>query len=154
GAQAARSSMRAAATFVALSFACGCGSSNTSGGAPDLAAADAPDFAGAPVTWEPRASLPAARQETAVVALDGKVYVIGGFDQAQQIVATVEAWDPATDTWTARAPLPAPVHHANAAAVAGKIYVAGALQSSAFTAVGSTWAYDPAANTWSARASM
>src|SRR5689334_13923008 len=50
--------------------------------------------------WETLAPLPGgARQECAVVALDGKVYVIGGFDKAAAIVADVEVYDPQAGVW-------------------------------------------------------
>ncbi|MDB4965465.1 MAG: kelch repeat-containing protein [Myxococcales bacterium] len=134
-------------------LACGCGSSGgDGGGSSDLAVV--PDFAGATATWQPRAAMPAARQETAVAALDGKVYVLGGFDGTQTIVATVEAWDPATDRWSTMPPLPAPLHHANVATVAGKLYVVGAIKGASFTAIGDSWSFDPAANAWSPRAPM
>lgn len=142
--------MRSLAAFALV--AVGCGSSSTNGGAAD---AGAPDLAGAPAAaWVARTPLPAARQETAVVALDGKVYVLGGFDRTQAIVTTVDAWDPATDSWSTKAPLPAAVHHANAAAAGGKLYVVGGSKTSSFTATGETWAFDPAANAWSTRTPM
>src|SRR5690349_23633942 len=43
------------------------------------------------------------RQETAVVAVAGEIYVIGGFDEQSRVVADVEAFDPALGTWRARA---------------------------------------------------
>lgn len=89
-----------------------------------------------------------------MVALDGLVYAIGGFDAARAIVARVEAFDPSAGTWKARAPLPRPVHHAHAAVVGGKIYVAGALEGAAFKAIGATLEYDPTGDAWTPRASM
>ena len=56
--------------------------------------------------WSTRPSIPSGpRQETAVVELDGLVYVLGGFTLAG-ITDLVEAYDPATDTWSETAPLP------------------------------------------------
>jgi N-acetylneuraminic acid mutarotase len=105
--------------------------------------------------WETLAPLPGgARQECAVVALDGKVYVIGGFDKAASIVADVEVYDPQAGVWTSAAPLPEPLHHANAAAFGGKIYVLGSLKGDLFAASGESHVYDPATNTWSAAGSL
>src|SRR5688500_2316666 len=79
-----------------------------------------------PGEWASAAPLPGGpRQETAVVELGGKVYVIGGFDQAAAIVADVEAFDPAAGTWDAVEPFPVPLHHANAGVADGKIWVLG-----------------------------
>src|SRR5262245_19163604 len=51
--------------------------------------------------WGTLAPLPGgARQECAVVALGGKVYVIGGLNKAATIVADVEVYDPQTGLWT------------------------------------------------------
>src|SRR5687768_6587138 len=47
-------------------------------------------------SWTALRPLPRGpRQETAVVELGGSIYLIGGFDDQQRIVGTVEAYDPA-----------------------------------------------------------
>ncbi len=94
------------------------------------------------------------RQEMGVAAVDGRVYVVGGFDGSGQAVATVEAYDPGTDHWTQRASLPSPLHHVNVAAVGGKLFVVGGLTGSSFTATGTTLVYDPAADSWTPLSSM
>ena len=94
-----------------------------------------------------------ARQETAVVALGGEVYVLGGYVTGANFVDWVEAYDPETDSWRRLADLPARMHHANAAAVGGKLYVLGFL-GSRFAADGSGFVYDPQADAWAPVASM
>ena len=89
-----------------------------------------------------------------MAAVDGKVYVVGGFDASGQAVATVEVYDPATDSWTQRASLPSPLHHVNVAAVGSKLYVVGGLSGSSFTARGTTLEYDPGLDRWSSLTSM
>jgi len=109
----------------------------------------------APGTWSPHAPLSLGpRQEMGVAALDGRIYVVGGFDAAGQPASTVEAYDPATDRWTRRASLPAPLHHVNMAAVGGKLYVVGALTGASFAATGATLVYDPALDAWAPLTSM
>ena len=77
------------------------------------------------------------RQEHAVAAVNGQVYLIGGIepDGAGGIVTTprMEVYDTRRDTWSEAAPLPVPMNHPNVAAVGGKIYVLGALSG------GSSW---------------
>ena len=108
-----------------------------------------------PGTWSTHAALSLGpRQEMGVAAVDGKVYVVGGFDASGQAVATVEAYDPTADRWTQRASLPAPLHHVNLAAVGGRLYVVGGLTGSSFGASGTTLVYDPALDAWSPLASM
>ena len=107
-------------------------------------------------SWATRAALPTARQEVAVAALGERIYVIGGFGAAAEPVATVEAYDVATDTWTAPAPYPVPVHHAAAAVVAGRLYVVGGYTGGrvSWSRLVSLYEYDPTRNAWVARAAM
>ncbi len=105
--------------------------------------------------WEARAPLLAGpRQETGVTALDGEVYVLGGFTETGTLVPRVEAYDPSTDSWRAVADLPQALHHANAAAVGGELVVAGFLEGLTFSARGDVLAYDPVADAWSSRTPM
>ena len=115
--------------------------------ATPVAAADDEAAAVTPV-WQALSPLAAgARQETAVVALHGEIYVLGGFDASRRIVPTVEAYDPAKDQWRPVADLPEPLHHANAAVAGGKIYVVGFL-TGPFVADGRTFIYDPETDAW------
>ncbi len=114
---------------------------------PDLPPVEGPWSSAAPITAGPR-------QEVSVVALGGEMYVIGGFNEALQIVPTVEVYDPATDTWRSIAPMPQRMHHANAAAVDGKLYVVGFLTGRGFTPDGRGFVYDPATDIWDAIAPM
>jgi N-acetylneuraminic acid mutarotase len=117
-------------------------------GAPDRAIdSGAPDGPGGWTVLPPLAGGP--RQETGVAALDGKIYVVGGFNGAGVVVSTVEAYDPALRMWSTVAPFPRVLHHANTAAVGGKLYVVGMLADGAFRAIGDVYVYDPASNTWS-----
>ncbi len=107
-----------------------------------------------PGSWTAAPDLPAARQETAVVALGGEIYVLGGFNGALQVVDTVEAFDPDGAVWRPVADLPVTMHHANAAVVDGKIVVAGFLTGTSFTADGRVFSYDPGADSWTEKAPM
>ena len=69
-------------------------------------------------TWEMRAPMPVRRQEVATEALNGRVYVLGGYDENRRSTATVEVYNPTTDTWAFAHSLPFTVNH-SAAAVAG-----------------------------------
>src|SRR3989442_666160 len=78
-----------------------------------------------PGTWTPLAPMPTARQEVAGAALEGRIFVMGGFGANAEAVATVEVYDPVTDRWEVRMPLPAPTHHLAAAVAGGRLFVAG-----------------------------
>ena len=107
-------------------------------------------------TWTFLAPLPAPRQEVAVAALDGRVFVIGGFGEGGEPMASVDVYDPATNEWESRAPLPAPTHHAAAAVAAGRLYVIGGYTGGRlrWTASETVYQYDPARDSWATRAPM
>jgi N-acetylneuraminic acid mutarotase len=97
-------------------------------------------------TWETRAPMPVYRQELATGALNGKLYVLGGYDEFGNSTATVEAYNPVTNTWSFAHSLPFAVNHNAAAVAGGKLYSFGA-------GGGETFVYDPNNNSWSTRAS-
>jgi N-acetylneuraminic acid mutarotase len=88
----------------------------------------------------------------ATLALDGRVYVIGGLGTGDAGVK-VEAYDPASDSWRAVAPLPQPIHHPAAVALAGKIYVIGGFRDG-FMPLNDVHEYDPASDAWRRRAPL
>lgn len=98
-------------------------------------------------TWQSLALLPSSRQELASAVLDGKIYVLGGYDGNGASTATMEVYNPATDTWSAAANLPFAVNHGSAAVAAGKLYSFGASGRRVF-------AYQPASDSWTEVASM
>src|SRR5882724_10440844 len=78
-----------------------------------------------PGRWTQLPPMPAARQEVAVAAYGGRVWVMGGMTGNAEPVATVETFDPALGLWETRAPLPEAVHHAAAAVVGNRLFVFG-----------------------------
>src|SRR2546421_13118151 len=73
-------------------------------------------------TWQTRAPMPVSRQELATGVLNGKVYVVGGYDADAHSTATVQVYNPTTDTWTLAQALPIAVNHHAAAVAGGKIF--------------------------------
>ena len=106
--------------------------------------------AGAPGSWSARTPLPVARNEVAAVALNGKIYVLGGsYPRQKYDVADNGEYDPAVDRWRARAPMPHGLNHVGAAALDGKIYVIGGFTGSNHVGVNDgAFEYDPASDTW------
>jgi N-acetylneuraminic acid mutarotase len=104
--------------------------------------------------WSVRAALPSARQETAVAALDGQLYVVGGIDAATRALDSVIRYDPATDTWSTEPSLPIPVHHANLAALGGRLWIVGALRDPDFMAHAAVWSWAPGEASWSTHAQL
>ncbi len=106
--------------------------------------------------WKKGAPFPEPDEELYGVAVNGKLYVMGGWDDGKAGGVNYE-YDPATDKWTKKQPMPRPAHHAALAAANGKIYVMGGFVPAADTAlplgaawqpIDNAWQYDPAANSW------
>src|SRR5215475_15882737 len=97
--------------------------------------------------WSTLAPMPTARQEISVAVLDGKVFVIGGYDGSGRSTGTVEVYDPRTDAWKRAAPLPIATNHNAAATVNGRLYAFGGTSLSAFV-------YDAGRETWTEVAAM
>src|SRR5215467_7038243 len=97
--------------------------------------------------WTRLAPMPTARQEVSVSVLDGKVFVIAGYDANGQSTATVEVYDPRTDAWQKAASLPIATNHNAAATVNGRLYAFGGTSQRAFV-------YDAGRDAWTEVASM
>ena len=106
--------------------------------------------------WKKGAPFPEPDEELYGVALNGKMYVIGGWDDGKAGGVNYE-YDPITDKWTKKQPMPRPAHHAALAAANGKIYVMGGFVvpkdtaipvGAAWEPIDNAWEYDPVADTW------
>jgi DNA-binding CsgD family transcriptional regulator/N-acetylneuraminic acid mutarotase len=79
--------------------------------------------------WETRAPLPVALSGYALAAVDGRLYLFGGWD-GQKTVATVYSYDPSTNAWQPRTPLSSPRAFSAAVALEGRIYLIGGADGS------------------------
>jgi hypothetical protein len=122
-------------------------------------------------TWETKAPMSQPRAGLGVVAVDGKIYAIGGastppyLNQADNLLNINEQYDPATNTWTVKPSMPTPRAYFAIAAYQNKIYCIGGvvgseklfdgfLTRSLFVYSGITEVYDTISETWETRASM
>jgi N-acetylneuraminic acid mutarotase len=82
--------------------------------------------------------------------IDGKFYVVGGWDPNGVVVDTLEIYDIASDTWTTGASIPTAYAASSNVALDGKLYLIGGCQD----ACGSSdvQVYDPATDAWAAAA--
>jgi N-acetylneuraminic acid mutarotase len=106
--------------------------------------------------WKKAAPFPEPDEELFGVAVNGKMYVIGGWGEGKARGANYE-YDPATDKWTKKKSMPRPAHHAALATANGKIYVMGGFVppqdtqipvGGAWQPIDDAWEYDPAADSW------
>src|SRR5213082_3714974 len=74
-----------------------------------------------PGTWTVKTPRPDITNESAAVAIGGKLLAPGGSKQGKS-VTRLDEYDPATDRWRLRADLPQPLDHLGVAVVNGKLY--------------------------------
>jgi N-acetylneuraminic acid mutarotase len=105
--------------------------------------------------WQALAPLPGGpRQETSVVSVGPRVYVIGGFD-AGGVSDAVEIYETTTGSWSDGPPLPMPMHHTNAAVIGSRIVIAGGMTDLPFVSVGNVYVWDTMGDAgWAAGMSM
>ena len=97
-------------------------------------------------TWSEGASLPTARQGSAVAAIGRKIYVIGGSDTNWNFKGTVEVYDIDKDSWVTKAEMPDSCFSAGVAVVNNKIYVISGLKGK--TNISRVFVYDPSLDIW------
>ena len=80
-------------------------------------------------TWETKESMPTPRSDLRANVVNGKIYLIGGYDPNVHFEPGAsthnEVYDPATDSWFTKEPLPAAVSLYASAVFEDKIYVIG-----------------------------
>jgi len=97
--------------------------------------------------WQNLTSMPSPRQELATAVLNGKIYVLAGYDGDGMSTSSVFVYNPPTNTWATAASLPRTNNHNSAAVAAGRLYSFGGLSLA-------TDVYDPVSNSWSSVASL
>jgi PKD repeat protein/N-acetylneuraminic acid mutarotase len=96
--------------------------------------------------WATLSSLPVPRDSAAAVALDGRVYVIGGANNAGALSSTL-VYDPVANSWSSRASMPGVKSGPGVAIAGGRIYVMGSPDAQLYE-------YDPVSDTWAIKAAL
>ena len=114
-------------------------------------------------SWVSKEPMSQPRAGLGVVAVNGKIYAIGGASTAQKqsenLLSINEEYDPATDTWTIKPSMPTPRAYFAIAAYQNKIYCIGGVVGSEkffdgfwthslFVYSGITEVYDTITETW------
>jgi DNA-binding CsgD family transcriptional regulator len=104
--------------------------------------------------WEMRTPLQAPRDRLAMTALDGRLYVVGGEDEAGEAVADALAYDLQTNGWGRIASLPVALANVAITSADGKVFVAGGSTNGGETdeklaVVDTLYVYSPTRNLWS-----
>jgi N-acetylneuraminic acid mutarotase len=89
-----------------------------------------------------------------VAGSDGRIYAIGGIGDFEQVLASVEVYDPLSNTWSEVAPMVAPrTGLAAAVGTDGTIYAVGGNNRTS-TFLDTVETYDPSTGDWSSIAPM
>ena len=96
--------------------------------------------------WTDGKEMPTKRLEVGGVALNDKIYLIGGMDDDGTTDLT-EVYDIDSDRWTSASPLPGKRDHPGAAAYDGKIYVVGGFNERGIS-TRTLFIYDPIGDKW------
>jgi N-acetylneuraminic acid mutarotase len=94
--------------------------------------------------WQYRPNMPGNKLITNAVAVNGKLYLIGGYDNSNY-TNTVWEYDPDQDTWATKTNMPTARYGPYCGAVNGKIYVIGGYTGTYSDVVEE---YDPSTDTW------
>jgi non-specific serine/threonine protein kinase len=97
--------------------------------------------------WRRLAPLPRGRQAGGLVALDGRLYLVGGVVEGG-LAADTQVYDPAADRWSVAPGLPTPREHLGAAATGGRVYVVGGRTGGIGSNLAAAEAFDPGSGRW------
>jgi non-specific serine/threonine protein kinase len=103
--------------------------------------------------WRALAALPQGRSAGGLVALDGRLYLVGGVVDGG-LAADTQVYDPGADRWSSAAGLPTPREHLGAAASGGRVYVVGGRVRGVGNNLAAAEVFDPGAGRWSAVADL
>jgi N-acetylneuraminic acid mutarotase len=99
--------------------------------------------------WTELAEMIDERMVHISVAIDNKIYVIGGLKSFGPAINSCEVYDPAEDQWSSIAPLPRNIATAGGCAVDGEIYIFGGTSVANETRLRTVYRYNPGEDSWS-----
>jgi N-acetylneuraminic acid mutarotase len=103
-------------------------------------------------SWTTLTSMPTSRGDFGITVVEGKIYVIGGTNENNEPLSTVEVYNPLTNEWASKMSMITPRSGFATAVFNNKIYVFGGSTGSGYT--GNTEVFDPEANSWEPAASL
>jgi len=102
--------------------------------------------------WKSRRSLPTPESTPQVGAINGVLYVAGGYNGGS--TSNLQAFDPTLNHWTTLQAMPGPRYQGSAAVVNSHLYVVGGWTTSPPLPNNTLFVYDPPTDTWSSKATL
>ena len=84
--------------------------------------------------------------------IDGKLYLAGGLNAAEEVVATLLVYDPGTNTWAEKTPMPTARAFSAGAVLDSQLYVVTGIADFESPPISTVEVYDPVTDTWRAAA--
>jgi hypothetical protein len=103
------------------------------------------------ISWETKTPMSTPRSFLGIVAIDEKIYAIGGRNEGGTL-ATMEIYDTTSNSWSPGASMPTTRREFGIGVIQGKIYVVGGYDGS--SVLSSVLEYDPSGNTWTAKSPL
>ncbi|MDP1846114.1 MAG: kelch repeat-containing protein, partial [Candidatus Moranbacteria bacterium] len=103
--------------------------------------------------WQNKVALPSARLGATSAAINGKIYITGGYDTGATLTKTLYVYNTESDSWETKTPMSIERNTPLAGVINGKMYVVGGKDISR-NATNSLEVYNPDTNTWETKSSM
>jgi N-acetylneuraminic acid mutarotase len=98
-------------------------------------------------SWSIGKSMPIPREEISGTYLNGKIYIVGGSADDNEITDNVDVYDPKTDEWYSVTSLPKARDHMGVSSYDGKLYAVGGFDVNDIP-THELLIYDPQSNKW------
>lgn len=106
-------------------------------------------------SWKQKSGMSVIRYGFSAVAMNGKVFAIGGIaDTSGTPTSVVEEYDPVLDKWIVKSPMPTARYLMTACGFENKIYVFGGFIRGFDNDIDVLEVYDPATDKWQKKSSM
>lgn len=97
--------------------------------------------------WTYRASMPTPRYNAGAAVIDGKIYVVGGYNSDSPELDVLEIYDPTTDSWITGPSMPTGRACVGVEALGDKLYVIGGGRAD-WSRLRTMEIYDSSSETW------
>jgi non-specific serine/threonine protein kinase len=104
--------------------------------------------------WTPLAPMPETRAAAGMVALGGRLYVVGGFSQQGTLATTTLVYDVAAGTWSTQPGLPTPREHLSVVTDGRYVYALGGRKGDPATNMATVERLDPRTGRWTRMAPL
>lgn len=101
-----------------------------------------------------RTPIPTSRRFGAsCVYLNGQIYLIGGYSESNDVLASVDIYDPVLDVWSSGSPMSVPRYNVSVSAADGKIYAVGGRNGSS-NSLDVVEEYSPQTDSWETKSPL